>query len=309
MSQSVGNSMDKYDCQRLFIRVAQLGSFTAAAENLNLTQSAVSKRIAWLEHSIGFSLFHRNSRQVNLTSQGKEYLSYCDRLLDEMNYTEARLKGELNQVSGELTLSVPSAMATMLLAKPISQFMQLHPKLSVNVSVNDRLVDLIETNIDIAIRVSHLADSNYKARFLFNNRAVLVASPEYLSQQSELTIPTDLTQHRCLSYSLSAQSTNWQLTDSKQQISKVSIDSVFSSDSAEMLLTMAIMAQGVTALPDWMVKQALDSHELQQVLPAYSAANLPMYAVYKASEYQPQRVRAFIDYLVAYFANETIRSR
>lgn len=300
--------MDKYDCQRLFIRVAQLGSFTAAADNLNLTQSAVSKRIAWLEQRIGFSLFHRNSRQVNLTSQGKEYLSYCDRLLDEMNYTEARLKGELNQVSGELTLSVPSAMATMLLAKPINQFMRLHPKLSINVSVNDRLVDLIETNIDIAVRVSHLADSNYKARFLFNNRAVLVASPEYLSQQPKLTIPTDLTQHRCLSYSLSAQANTWQLTDNQQQVTKVQVRSTFSSDSAEMLLTMAVMSQGITALPSWMVKQALVNQELLQVLPAYSAANLPMYAVYKASEYQPHRVRAFIDYLVAYFANEAVDS-
>ncbi|MEZ9593101.1 LysR substrate-binding domain-containing protein [Shewanella sp. 10N.261.52.F9] len=296
--------MDKYDCQRLFIRVAQLGSFTAAAENLNLTQSAVSKRIAWLEHSIGFSLFHRNSRQVNLTSQGKEYLSYCDKLLDEMGYTEARLKGELNQVSGELTLSVPSAMATILLAKPINQFMQLHPKLSINVSVNDRLVDLIETNIDIAVRVSNLADSNYKARFLFNNRALLVASPEYLTHQAELSTPADLGQHRCLSYSLSAQSNTWQLTDNEQQVTKVNVSSVFSSDSAEMLLTMAIMGQGITALPSWMVSQALMRQELLQVLPTFSAANLPMYAVYKASEYQPQRVRAFIDYLVAYFADE-----
>ncbi|MCK8044601.1 LysR family transcriptional regulator [Shewanella sp. 1CM18E] len=296
--------MDKYDCQRLFIRVAQLGSFTAAAENLNLTQSAVSKRIAWLEHRIGFSLFHRNSRQVNLTSQGKEYLSYCDKLLDEMSYTEARLKGELNQVSGELTLSVPSAMATILLAKPINQFMQLHPNLSINVSVNDRLVDLIETNIDIAVRVSHLADSNYKARFLFNNRALLVASPEYLTQQAELNMPADLTQHRCLNYSLSAQANTWQLTDNHQQVSKVNVNSAFSSDSAEMLLAMAKMGQGITALPSWMVEPALANQELQQVLPAYSAANLPMYAVYKASEYQPQRVRAFIDYLVAYFADK-----
>ena len=296
--------MDKYDCQRLFIRVAQLGSFTAAAENLNLTQSAVSKRIAWLEHRIGFSLFHRNSRQVNLTSQGIEYLSYCDKLLDEMSYTESRLKEELNQVSGELSLSLPSAMATTLLAKPISQFMQLHPLLKINISVNDRLVDLIETNTDIAVRVSQLADSNYKARFLFNNRAILVASAEYLTHQAKITIPSDLAQQRCLSYSLSALSNTWQLTDNHQQVSKVNVNSAFSSDSAEMLLAMAKMGQGITALPSWMVEPALANQELQQVLPAYSAANLPMYAVYKASEYQPQRVRAFIDYLVAYFTDK-----
>ncbi|MCG9731510.1 LysR family transcriptional regulator [Shewanella sp. Isolate13] len=298
--------MDKYDCQRLFIRVAQLGSFTAAAENLNLTQSAVSKKIAWLEHNIGFTLFHRNSRQINLTSQGREYLSYCDRLIDEMSYTESRLKEELNQVSGELTLSLPSTMATIMLAKPISQFMQQHPKLKINVSVSDRLVDLIESNIDIAMRVSHLADSNYKARFLFNNRAILVASPEYLTHQTKLTIPSDLAQHRCLSYSLSALSNTWQLTDNEQQVTKVNVSSAFCSDSAEMLLTMAIMGQGITALPSWMVEQALKHQQLQHVLPAYSAANLPMYAVYKASDYQPQRVRAFIDYLVAYFTDEFV---
>ncbi|ACA88190.1 LysR family transcriptional regulator [Shewanella woodyi] len=293
--------MDKYESMQLFIHTSRSGSFTAAADELNLTQSAVSKKIAWLEKKLGFTLFHRNSRKIQLTTQGKNYLSYCKQALDEMTYIESQLKGELNAVIGELRLSVPSAMATQILAKPISDFMAIHPQLTVNISVNDRQVDLIESKVDIAIRVATLPDSGYKARFLFNNQSIMFASPSYLKDKGTPKTAEELTTHQCLVYSLKAPSNIWSLTDSNNTTVKVKVKERVKSDSAEMLLKMSLMGHGISALPNWMVKQHIDNGRLTAILVDYQSMSLPMYAVFKADGYQPYRIQAFVNFLAEYF--------
>ncbi|WP_041394877.1 LysR family transcriptional regulator [Photobacterium profundum] len=293
--------MNKIDCMRAYIRVTHLGSFTAVADELNVTQGSISKKIAWLERDVGFSLLYRSSRRVELTAQGSSYLTYCEQMIEEMELTEAALKGELDEVVGELTLSVPSAMATRLLAKPIGMFMTQNPKLVINVSVNDRVVNLIESGIDIAIRASELADSAYKARFLFHNQAVYFASPDYLKQHARPVTASDLEQHECLTYSLASPSDIWLVKQKDSLVQKVKVNEVFKSDSAEMLLAMALSGHGVGVLPSWMVEQCLDNNQLVQLLEDYTATSLPMYAVYKSGEYQPYRIRAFIDFLVEFF--------
>ncbi|WP_163133581.1 LysR family transcriptional regulator [Agarivorans sp. Alg241-V36] len=293
--------MNKIECIKLYVRVAYVGSFTAVADELNVTQSSISKKIAWLERDIGFALFYRNSRRIEVTAQGKSYLQYCERMLEEMELTETTLKGELNEVVGELSLSVPSAMATHLLAKPISLFMNQNPKVVVNVSVNDRVINLIESGVDIAIRVSELADSDYKARFLFSNQAVVFASPEYLNEHPLPTTAKDLEHHQCLTYSFATPSNQWLMERKDSMKEKVKVKEIFKSDSPEMLLSMALLGHGVGMLPNWMVKPYLDNNRLVMLLDGYTATSLPMYAVYKSGEYQPYRIRAFIDFLVDYF--------
>ena len=293
--------MDKFDCLQLFIRVAHLGSFTAAASELNMTQSAVSKKIAWLENKVGFALFHRNSRKIQLTAQGIQYLQYSERFIDEMSHFESSLKEELKQVKGRLKLSVPSSLVTKLLLKPISNFMNLHPELTIDTSVNNQRIDLIENNIDIAIRASVLEDSGYKARFLFNHHPIYFASPSYLQSREIPTLANDLLSHDCLTYSLTTPSNTWRLRKSNQADTKVVVKEVFKSDSPELLLEMALLGHGITALPYWMVAEHLQDGNLIQVLSDYEPNTLPMYAVFKNDEYQPYRVRAFVDYLLDYF--------
>ncbi|WP_299807713.1 LysR family transcriptional regulator [uncultured Shewanella sp.] len=293
--------MDKITCMRVFIRTAHLGSFTAVADEMNVTQSSISKKIAWLERDINFSVFYRNSRRIELTKQGCRYLAYCERVIEEMESTEAELKGELSEVAGELTLSVPSAMATRLLAKPIGLFMTKHPMLLINLSVNDKQINLIESGIDIAMRVSVLEDSDYKARFLFDNQLVYFASPDYLSKRSTPRFASDLAQHDCLTYSLSTPSNIWVFEQKTAPQLKVRVKEVFKSDSADMLLAMALSGHGIGALPSWMVQPYLDNKQLVPLFERYTAASLPMHAVYKSGEYQPYRIRAFIDYLIEYF--------
>lgn len=290
--------MDKIECIRIFVETAKLNSFTATANKLDMTQSAVSKKIAWLESDLGLTLFQRNSRKISLTHAGKDYLSYCCRLLEEMSAIESKLKRETESVEGELKISAPSAFSTMLLNKPLQAFIEQHPGIRVSLSVDDRIVNLNDHNIDIAIRASQLKDSGLKARFLFNNKIQYVASPDYLSKYGKPEHPQDLSQHQCLTYSLMNPANEWRFADKDRQSTSVKVNQIFTSDSPEMLLTMARQGLGVVALPDWMSNEFVEKGELTRILESWSNNYLPMYAVYHASDYLPQRIRVFIDFLV-----------
>ncbi|WP_394144038.1 LysR family transcriptional regulator [Vibrio atypicus] len=292
--------MDKFECMKLFCRVAQLGSFTLVANEQNITQSAVSKKVAWLEDGIGITLLHRTSRKVSLTEQGAQYLHYANRVIEEMEQTESQLKGELTSVSGKLTLSAPSAFALQRLAKPISLFTQLHPNLQIDLSVQDQLVDLYQSNVDIAIRASYLKDSNLKARKLLDHNVCFFASPGYLKQHDQPHAPEELAHHACLTYSLTSPSNIWIINEEKYQVNEA-----FSSDSPEMIVEMARLDNGIAAMPRWMVEADLQKHKLIELFVETEKMSLPMYAVYKSSQYQPYRIRAFIDYLVDYFSQDT----
>ncbi|NVN80696.1 MULTISPECIES: LysR family transcriptional regulator [unclassified Vibrio] len=289
--------MDKIECIRIFVETAQLNSFTATANKLEMTQSAVSKKIAWLENDLGITLFQRNSRKISLTHAGKDYLTYCSRLLEEMSTIESKLKRETQSVEGEIKISAPSAFSTMLLSEPLQAFIAQHPGIRVNLSVDDRIVNLNDHNIDIAIRASQLKDSGLKARFLFNNKIQYVASPNYLSKFGKPEHPQDLIQHQCLTYSLMNPANEWRFTDKDRQSTSVKVNQVFTSDSPEMLLTMARQGLGVVALPDWMSNKFVEKGELTPLLEGWNNDYLPMYAVYHASDYLPQRIRVFIDFL------------
>ena len=292
--------MDKFDCLKVFTRVASLGTFTAAANELNTTQSAVSKKIAWLEKQVGIALFYRHARAINLTTGGKQYLRLALKLTDEMNLVESQLRQEQTSISGTLKLSVPSAFSVQKLSVPLNEFLNLHPELSVDVSVSDKFVDLVESDIDIAIRAAYLKDSGLKAKWFMDNELAYFASSDYLEKHPPIEIAEDLTQHQCLTYSLSTPSNLWRFNDGKE--TKVKIKEQVRSDSPEMLVQMAKLGQGVAAMPKWMVEHELTSGSLTQILDQYKTVKLPMYMVYKDSEHQPQRIRAFIDFISEYFS-------
>ncbi|WP_063668608.1 LysR family transcriptional regulator [Aliivibrio fischeri] len=293
--------MDKFDCLKVFTRVARLGTFTAAANELNTTQSAISKKIAWLEKQVGITLFHRHARAISLTTGGKQYLRLTLKLIDEMNLVESQLRHEQTSISGTLTLSVPSAFSVQKLSIPLNEFLNLHPDLSVNVSVSDKFVDLVESDIDIAIRASYLKDSGLKAKWFMDNELVYFASPEYLAQHPSITDAHELTQHQCLTYSLFTPSDLWRFSEGNTEL-KIKVKEQLRSDSPGMLVKMATLGQGIAAMPKWMVEHELKSGALTQVLEQYKTVKLPMYMVYKDSEHQPQRIRAFIDFMSNYFS-------
>lgn len=291
--------MDKLDCIKVFTQVARLGSFTAVANELNMTQGAVSKKVAWLENAIVFSLFHRTSRKISLTNSGEQYLNYSLELLDNMVHTEQKLKNELSEAIGELKISVPSAFATQRLVKPVSKFMELNPKITFNISVNDKQVDLYKDNIDIAIRAAFLNDSGLKAKKLLEHELCYFASPEYLDKHGVPIRPEELAKHSCVTYSLSNPSNVWYI-DNHKYIVKEST----ASDSPELIVQLAIESTGIAAMPKWMVEPYFNSGKLIEIFVDVEKQSLPMYAVYKSVEFLPHRIRAFIDFLSDYFKAE-----
>ncbi|EGU34459.1 transcriptional regulator, LysR family protein [Vibrio ichthyoenteri ATCC 700023] len=295
--------MDKFTCLKVFTRVAALGSFTAAAKELNTTQSAVSKKIQWLEQDVGITLFHRHARAVSLTTSGEQYLGLALKLIEEMSVFESQLRQQQAEVFGTLTLSVPSAFSVRLLAEPLNAFMRLHPDLSVDLSVSDKLADLVESDIDIAIRASYLKDSGLKAKWIMDNELVYFASPAYLTSHPPIATAQDLQWHKCLCYSLSTPSNLWRFMDN-QVVIKAKVKEQFRCDSPEMLVQMAKLGLGIAAMPKWMIEDELHQGVLTQVLTQYESFKLPMYMVFKDSDYQPKRIRAFIDFLAEHFRSQ-----
>ncbi|NOH82603.1 LysR family transcriptional regulator [Vibrio genomosp. F6] len=292
--------MDKIQCLTVFTRVAFHGTFTAAANELNITQSAVSKKIAWLEKEIGITLFHRHSRAISLTNGGKQYLKLAIKLTEELSTFESQLRQEQTIVSGKLKLSVPSAFSVRLLSSPLNEFMNLNPNLTVDVSVSDKLVNLVEDEIDIAIRASYLKDSGLKAKWLMDNELVYFASVDYLASHPPIMKARDLEQHKCLTYALSNPSNLWRFYDGKEEL-RIKVHERIRSDNPEMLVKMAKLGQGVTGMPKWMIEKELKSNELKIILDQYQPFKLPMYLLYKDVDHQPQSIRSFIDFLSDYF--------
>lgn len=292
--------MDKIQCLTVFTRVAFHGTFTAAANELNITQSAVSKKIAWLEKEIGITLFHRHSRAISLTNGGKQYLKLAIKLTEELSTFESQLRQEQTIVSGKLKLSVPSAFSVRLLSSPLNEFMNLNPNLTIDVSVSDKLVNLVEDEIDIAIRASYLKDSGLKAKWLMDNELVYFASVDYLASHPPIMKARDLEQHKCLTYALSNPSNLWRFYDGKEEL-RIKVHERIRSDNPEMLVKMAKLGQGVTGMPKWMIEKELKSNELKIILDQYQPFKLPMYLIYKDVDHQPQSIRSFIDFLSDYF--------
>lgn len=292
--------MDKIQCLTVFTRVAFHGTFTAAANELNITQSAVSKKIAWLEKDIGITLFHRHSRAISLTNGGKQYLKLAIKLTEELSTFESQLRQEQTIVSGKLKLSVPSAFSVRLLSSPLNEFMNLNPNLTIDVSVSDKLVNLVEDEIDIAIRASYLKDSGLKAKWLMDNELVYFASVDYLASHPPIMKARDLEQHKCLTYALSNPSNLWRFYDGKEEL-RIKVHEQIRSDNPEMLVKMAKLGQGVTGMPKWMIEKELKSNELKIILDQYQPFKLPMYLIYKDVDHQPQSIRSFIDFLSDYF--------
>ncbi|MFC1234943.1 LysR family transcriptional regulator [Vibrio sp. F74] len=300
--------MNKIQCLTVFIRVAFHGTFTAAANELNITQSAVSKKIAWLEQDIGITLFHRHARAISLTNSGKQYLKLATKLTEELSTFESQLRQEQTFVTGTLKLSVPSGFSVRLLSFALNDFMNLNPNLTVDVSVSDKFINLVEDDIDIAIRATYLKDSGLKAKWLMDNELVYFASPNYLANHPPIVKVSDLEQHKCLTYALSKPSNLWRFSDGTDEL-KLKVHECIRSDNPEMLVKMAKLGQGVTAMPRWMIEEELKSNTLKIVLGQYQPAKLPMYLIYKDVEHQPQSIRSFIDFLSDYFFQNEQRQK
>lgn len=291
--------MGQLQDMRIFAETVAAESFTAAADRLGLSKQFVSKRIASLEKRLGARLLVRSTRRLHVTDLGLAYYERTQRILQEVDAAEQMISSQTATPRGVLRLSAPMTFATMHLGPLIPVFMQRHPEVSVELELNDRVVDLIGEGYDMAVRIGTLADSSLIARRITTAQLIACASPGYLRQRGVPTAPEHLAAHACLLYERTRYA-EWTFRV-RERTRKVSASGPMRCNNGEMLRDAAIAGLGLVILPDFIVAAALADGRLVEVLEAFRPEPFTVYAVYPQHRQSSLLVRAFSDFLIERF--------
>ena len=279
----------------VFVRVTEAGSFAAAADQLDLARSAVTRQIAALEAHLGVKLIARSTRRLNLTAAGSDYLDKCREILALVNSAEGELAGSGLIPRGRIRISVPISFGVHQMMPLLADFMSLYPEVSLDVDFNDGQVNLIEAGFDLAIRITEQLEPTQVARRLSTCQIITLASPAYLSRHGIPMHPNDLSQHQCLGYT-GTQRPSWpfQIDGSTHW---VAIRSRFQANNGEALLDATIRGLGISRVPSFIATTALQTGQVTPVLLQYPANALGIHAIFPGQRYLPLRMRVLVDYL------------
>jgi len=298
--------MDRFKTIDSFVRVASMGSFSAAAKQLGMSRALVSLHVTDLEKRLGVRLLNRTTRALTLTEPGTRYLDFCQRLLGEMSEQEASLAQLQKEPRGSLKVTAPKSFGTLHLADALVGFSAKYPDIQVSLTLEDysfRPHDFVDHGFDVAVRLGDLPDSTLIARKIATLQWVICAAPKYLKERGEPKRPADLGKHRCLAHvNLEPNDRTWRLHDADHLIS-VKISGGFSSNSALVLRKAALSGLGIGYLPQYCIDGDLKAGALRQLLPGYSPPHRPIYVVYPPAAQTPERVRTFVDFLAEWFGH------
>ncbi len=294
--------MDRIDAMRTLVTVVTEGSFTRAAERLDMSPQLVSKYVSQLEERLGVRLLNRTTRRISLTEAGTRYIQRARQVLDDIDEMENQL-GDLQQgARGQLRISAPVSFATRHLAPLLCRFQQAHPSVSIDLHLNDRKVDIVEEGFDIALRIGHLKSSSLIARFIAPVRLVMCASPAYLARQGTPSRLEDLKHHRYLRYSYiednaSLPAHQWLRATGREPGGDMI------SNNGEVLVQAAIEGAGIAIQPTFIAGEAIAAGKLRVLLPEYEPEVMGLYAVYPHRKLLASKVRCFIDFMAGYFGD------
>lgn len=288
-----------------FARVVEAGSFTGAAARLGLSKSAVSKQIARLESHLGAQLLHRTTRRLSATEVGAALYERCARIAEEVEAAE-EIASRLHAVPrGQLRVNAPVTFGHQHLGPCLADFLGRHPEVRLELTLNDRIIDLVEEGFDLAIRISSLTDSSLIARRLAPARRVLCAAPAYLQRRGVPMVPADLSAHACLIYTLEATPREWRFRHSSGGPTEtVRIDGPLQANNGEVLLAAAISGLGIAMTPSFIAGPDIAAGRLVRLLPDYDDQFGGVYAVYPPARHLSPKVRAFVDFLAERFGPE-----
>lgn len=289
--------MDRFENMNAFVRVVEAGGISAAADRMDVAKSVVSRRLKELEEHLGVELFHRTTRQMNLTDSGRAFYQQSVRILADILEAEHATSQFHGALKGNLKVAVPLSFGLMHLGPAITAFLQTHPDIEFDLDFNDRQVDLLAEGFDLAIRIASLPDSSLIARRLAPIQAVMCASPAYLQHMGTPQAPEELIQHRCLVYNLISNSDNWNVYDATGQLLKTRIIPYLKASNGEFLRDAAVDGLGIVLLPAFIVYREIERGALMPVLTGYHYTQLAAYAIYPQTRHLSQRVRAFVDFL------------
>lgn len=297
----MGDKMDRFLEMKVFAAIVEAGSFTAGADVLGMSKAAVSRHVAELEERLGVRLLHRTTRRLSPTGEGEIFHARCRELLGNLDEAEAEISSRVGEATGLLKLNVPVTFGLMHMAPLWPAFMARHPKLALDITLSDRVADLVEEGYDAAVRIGQLAPSSLIGRKIASTRMVVCASPDYLARRGEPVHPRDLLGHDVISYSLSASGENWSFSGPAGEAT-VKVVPRMRTNNGDTCRAAALQHQGIILQPTFIVGQDLAQGTLREVLPGYRSGELGIHAVYPSRKFVSPKLRLLIDFLVDAFA-------
>lgn len=288
--------MDRLEAMRTFVRVAELGNFSAVALQSGVARSVVTRQVAGLERHLGAKLMVRSTRKVSLTSAGTMFLEKCRVILNLVDAAETDVAQERAVARGKVRVGVPLSYGLKRLASLLLEFAEEHPLVHLDMDYTDRRVDLVEEGFDLSIRITGRLAPNDVVRRLGTCRIMAVAAPDYLARHGKPTHPSELAGHECLAYTSDANRNAWSfMVDGRVQ--SFYVESRLAANNGDVLVDAAIRGFGIALQPDFIVQAPLADGRLVQVLQKFAPPELGIYAVLPGTRFVPYRVRVLIDFL------------
>jgi DNA-binding transcriptional LysR family regulator len=292
--------MDKLASIMAFTQVVQRGSFAAAARELRLSRSAVSKYVIELEQELGVQLLSRTTRSVRPTENGQAYYERCTAILAELEEADLAVTRLQSEPRGLLRVNAPMSFGTLHLGRAVADFMERHPQVQIQLILSDQQVDPVQEGFDITLRIADLPSSSLIARRIAPARRVICAAPSYLARRGTPRHPDELRNHDCLTYGHLATGNQWKLTGPDGD-HWIPISWTLCTNNAEVLRDAAVKGRGIALLPTFIAGADLRQGSLQSILSDYRAPEISIYAIYPETRHLSAKVRLFIDFLIERF--------
>ncbi|MEX1993510.1 MAG: LysR family transcriptional regulator [Steroidobacteraceae bacterium] len=287
--------MDRLHEIEVFIAVADAGSFAKAAARLRLSPAAVTRAISALERRLDARVFNRTTRRLTITEVGQRFLGSARRVLADLEAAEKEAVGEAAAPRGQLAVTASATFGRSVLAPVVCDFLALHPRVSASVLLLDRVVNLIEEGIDVAVRIGHLPDSTLVAKRIGTVRGILVASPDYLARHGAPASPADLRRHAIVAFTGLMPNREWRFRDGEKPGS-ISLQPRLEINDAVAAIRSAEMGHGITRALSYMVSEKIRDGLLAPVLEGFAPQADPVHLVYPQARLVAPKVRAFIDF-------------
>lgn len=281
----------------VFVRVVDDGSFTRAAERLKLSRSVVSKYVTRLEGRLGARLLNRTTRRLSLTEAGRIFYERSRRGLQDIEEAEAEVSRLQEKPRGVLRINSPMSFGILHIAPALPEFLAQHPEVSVEMNLDDRVVDVIEEGFDVSIRIMELPDSSLIARRLAPCRHVIVAAPSYLEKHGTPRTPEDLRDHNIISYSYQASAYDWHFISPDNKQVSVPVSGSMQANNSLALREALLRGVGITRTPTFVVGKDVQDGHLLSILGNYRTLEVSIYLVYPQRHHLSPKVRAFVDFM------------
>jgi DNA-binding transcriptional LysR family regulator len=295
--------LDRVTGMQVFSRVAALGSLSAAARVLGMSQTMATKHVAALEERLGIKLMHRTTRRLSLTEAGRDYLESVERILADLEEADAKAARETLDVRGTLRINAPVSFGIRELAPLLPGFSERYPALTIDLGLNDRQVDLIEEGWDLVVRIGSMADSSMIARRLAPCRTIVCAAPAYLKKHGKPKSISDLPRHNCLGYTLSKTVGADRWSFGLKGKAKIAVQGTLRANNGDALVAAAIAGQGIIYQPMFLAAHEIKEGHLVPLKLDHEPVDLDgIFAVYPSAHRPPAKVRAAVDFFARAFA-------